>query len=398
METTQQRSVVLVIDDEPGIVELLTEILQDKFKVHAATNAQTALQYLASEPVDVIISDQRMPDYSGVELLKKSIELSPESERILITAYADLQNVIQSINEAKVSYYLTKPIDPQQIKLVAGQAAEITRLRRDNSSLMHKLQNTNTMLEEKVAERSAQLQNANEELRALQKTREEVYNIATHDLKNPISVIQLTLREISKLNNDPTIAEFIDLGEESCENLQSIVMDMLSVATLNAGGRALHKQEFPADELLLSSMAAFKPTAANKNITLDTKISQSLPVLHADERKLREALDNLVSNAIKYTPRGGRVTLQGAQINGSLCITVSDSGLGMTEKDILNAFGEFRKLSATPTDGETSTGLGLFIVKKIIDLHGGDITISSPGPNKGTTITVTLPLNQVKDQ
>lgn len=112
----------------------------------------------------------------------------------------------------------------------------------------------------------------------------------------------------------------------------------------------------------------------------------------ADAMQLRKALDNLVSNAIKYTPGGGSVFLRASTEGTYLILEVQDTGLGMTQEDINAAFQEFTRLSAQPTGGETSTGLGLYIVKKIVEMHEGDVSATSSGLGKGTTFTITLPL------
>jgi signal transduction histidine kinase len=106
---------------------------------------------------------------------------------------------------------------------------------------------------------------------------------------------------------------------------------------------------------------------------------------------MREAIDNLVSNAVKYSPLGGTIELLVAQEPGSIVVEVRDQGAGLSPEDISRLFGRFQRLSAKPTAGETSTGLGLSIVKRIVDLHGGRITVDSSGPGKGATFKLALP-------
>jgi len=114
-------------------------------------------------------------------------------------------------------------------------------------------------------------------------------------------------------------------------------------------------------------------------------------VWNCDPDRLREAVDNLVSNAIKYTPVGGRMELSMYVDDDGIAIRVKDEGPGLSQEDMSRLFGRFQRLSARPTGGESSTGLGLSIVKRIVELHGGSIAAESPGPGRGTTFTIRLP-------
>jgi signal transduction histidine kinase len=109
---------------------------------------------------------------------------------------------------------------------------------------------------------------------------------------------------------------------------------------------------------------------------------------------MREAIDNLVSNAIKYSQMGGRITIEVDAESGNSVIRVTDKGAGLSPEDLGRLFGRFQRLSAKPTAGESSTGLGLSIVKRIIDMHGGDVTAGSAGPGRGSTFTITLPATE----
>jgi signal transduction histidine kinase len=114
-----------------------------------------------------------------------------------------------------------------------------------------------------------------------------------------------------------------------------------------------------------------------------------------DADRMREAIDNLVSNAIKYSPIGGKIAVAVSHEANNTIIRIADEGAGLSPEDLGRLFGRFQRLSAKPTAGESSTGLGLSIVKRIIDMHGGEVTANSPGPGKGSTFTVVLPAAEV---
>jgi signal transduction histidine kinase len=154
----------------------------------------------------------------------------------------------------------------------------------------------------------------------------------------------------------------------------------------------LHLDDVELKPILSAIASGFSQAALSKSITLKVNFPDNLPTIKADHQQLQHVIDNLVSNAVKYTPQGGVVEFSARAEDKSVCIEVKDSGLGMTPEDIANAFQEFRRLSARPTGGESSTGLGLFIAKKITELHHGGISIYSEGKDKGTTFTVKLPV------
>jgi signal transduction histidine kinase len=114
-----------------------------------------------------------------------------------------------------------------------------------------------------------------------------------------------------------------------------------------------------------------------------------------DADRIREAIDNLISNAIKYSPIGGKIAIEVAAEQDNTAIRVTDEGAGLSPEDLGRLFGRFQRLSAKPTGGENSTGLGLSIVKRIIDMHGGDVTARSPGPGLGSTFSITLPATEL---
>jgi signal transduction histidine kinase len=113
-----------------------------------------------------------------------------------------------------------------------------------------------------------------------------------------------------------------------------------------------------------------------------------------DTDRIREAIDNLVSNAIKYSPIGGKIAVLVTRDEDNTTIRVRDEGAGLSPEDLGRLFGRFQRLSAKPTAGESSTGLGLSIVKRIIDMHGGEVTAASAGPGQGSTFTITLPATE----
>src|SRR6266403_1556052 len=178
---------------------------------------------------------------------------------------------------------------------------------------------------------------------------------------------------------------------DAANRLTGMVDDLVADAMADALDISIRREPVDISILVQEVAEANRPLAARKEQT----ITVAAPPNHAamcDADRIREAIDNLVSNAVKYSPIGGAIKLLAGQENGGILVRVSDQGAGLSPEDISRLFGRFQRLSAKPTAGETSTGLGLSIVKRIVDLHGGRIAVDSAGPGKGATFKMILPV------
>jgi signal transduction histidine kinase len=165
---------------------------------------------------------------------------------------------------------------------------------------------------------------------------------------------------------------------------------LISDAMADAFDITIRREPVDIAALVNEVAEANLPLAVNKQQSISVSAPPNF-VTMCDADRIREAIDNLVSNAIKYSPIGGRITLVVTHEGDNTVIRIADEGAGLSPEDLGRLFGRFQRLSAKPTAGESSTGLGLSIVKRIIDMHGGHVRAESPGPGQGSTFTVTLP-------
>jgi signal transduction histidine kinase len=169
-----------------------------------------------------------------------------------------------------------------------------------------------------------------------------------------------------------------------------MVDSLISDAMADALDITIRREMVDLSALVKEVAAANQPLAAKKQQTIAVSAAQDHAAM-CDIDRMREALDNLLSNAIKYSPAGGHIELMVSQDPINTIIRVRDEGAGLSPEDQSRLFGRFQRLSAKPTGGESSTGLGLSIVKRIIELHEGEVTAESAGPGRGTTFTMILP-------
>ena len=272
----------------------------------------------------------------------------------------------------------------------------------DNVILYDQLQEANTGLEERVTQRTRDLTGANRRL-ASQWTRlqranafkSEILGTVAHDLKNPIAVILGRTEMLAEMIGTaamPAESAQAQIGHirDGAKRLTEMVNNLISDAMTDALDITIRREPIDLAVLINEVVEANRPLAARK----EQAISVSAPSSHqtnCDIDRIREAIDNLLSNAIKYSPLGGRIEVSVEHQGDKTLIRVKDDGAGLSPEDISRLFGRFQRLSAKPTAGESSTGLGLSIVKRIAELHGGTIAAESAGPGFGTTFTLTLP-------
>jgi signal transduction histidine kinase len=272
----------------------------------------------------------------------------------------------------------------------------------DNVILYEQLQDANTRLEERVVQRTRELTMANErlagqeeQLRHANKFKNDILGIVAHDLKNPLGVILGRTEMLSDLlAMDPPEVEparsQLDHVRVSARRLTEMVDTLIKDAMSDALDIRIRPQPLDLAVLVEETASANRPLAEKKGQTILVRIPDAVTA-SGDHARLREAVDNLVSNAIKYSPPGTGIDISLERRDDVAAIRVRDQGAGLSPEDMSRLFGRFQRLSAKPTAGESSTGLGLSIAKRIVELHGGTIQAASDGPGAGATFEIVLP-------
>jgi signal transduction histidine kinase len=271
----------------------------------------------------------------------------------------------------------------------------------DNVILYQQLNAANTQLEDRVAQRTRALMLANRRLSAqwlrLQRAngfKNEILGTVAHDLKNPLGVILGRTEMLTELigadaSRDSIGAQVAHI-RDATKRLTSMVDHLISDAMADAFDITIRREPVDVGALVSEVAEANRLSAMNKQQVIEVS-APSGHITMCDADRMREAIDNLISNAIKYSPIGGNIALLVVHDADATTIRVTDQGAGLSPEDLGRLFGRFQRLSAKPTAGESSTGLGLSIVKRIVDMHGGRITADSAGPGQGATFTIALP-------
>ncbi|NDJ74900.1 MAG: response regulator, partial [Chloroflexi bacterium] len=375
----EQNNTLLIIDDEAQITKALFRQFRRDYTVYTAISAEEGYQIMSETPVHVIISDQRMPGMTGAEFFSRIKGDFPDAIRLLLTGYADIEAVIAAINDGNVFRYITKPWDPVELENIVRQAFERYELIIRNRCLLEELQEANALLEERVRARTAELSAANERLNELNDLKNEFMGIAAHDLRSPLSVIQgfasMMLRH-GHLDADER-HEYLTIIVESVEQMIRLLNDLLSITAIESGKLRLRPDPVDVAAYLERIVLLNRRIAEEKDIALVTDLEPDLPLAVFDPDRIQQVMNNLLSNAFKFSEPGTTVTVQAMQMDDGIEFAVTDEGQGIRPDELTRVFEAFQRASSRATAGEFSTGLGLAICKRIVDLHRGTISVES---------------------
>jgi signal transduction histidine kinase len=215
----------------------------------------------------------------------------------------------------------------------------------------------------------------------------------SHELRTPLNAVIGFSETMMMEVFGPLTGKYRDYAQDihsSGAHLLSLINDVLDLSRLDAGQGELHEEDFDVEQLIAESLRMVTGQAAKARIQLSTDIAADLPLLHADKRRIKQILINLVSNALKFTPANGRVRVRAHTAHGALVLAVVDSGIGIAAEDIPKALARFGQVDSSLSRKYEGTGLGLPLSKQFAELHGGSLILESR-VHEGTTVTVTLP-------
>jgi two-component system sensor histidine kinase/response regulator len=261
-----------------------------------------------------------------------------------------------------------------------------------NRSLVSELQQANELLEMRVEQRTAELSQANDMLRSLSAQKDKFMGMVVHDLRGPLGNIQMCLKLLRDPKAHPEDKDtFFDMMDSISKKMLALINDLLDISAIESGRLILEPATVPIEAFIQRVCQLNAHLGAQKNIGLVTELDPDVTTAVFDPKRIEQVLDNLIGNAFKFSFPGTTVTLRVQQELEALLFCIADQGQGIKAEDLPRLFGAFQKTGTRPTAGEDSTGLGLSICKRIVDLHRGQIEVDSEF-GSGTTFNVRLPL------
>lgn len=397
-EVEQFESTILIVDDEEDILKLMKNLLEMKgYKALMAPDGETALKISKGVDLGAVISDYRMPGMNGVELLSRLREEHTDVPMILATAFADVNIVIEAINKGRAYKLIRKPWDPFDLQQEVKSAVEYSISEKRRKELEARLKEQNEILEERVLERTSELDKVIEELQAANDTISQTYQhllqsdkLATmglmagtiaHDIANPLTVVLARARLLLMKGT---------LGDAESENLNIIIKNSQKIERLifsiTRFARKSSNEYTDIDlmEVLRESLLMLSKSLNVQSITLEEIYEIEEPIVWGEPNELEQVFTNLIQNALQAMETGGKLTIRVNLKDNFIRITFEDTGSGIPVEKLSDIFEAFY------TTKKEGTGLGLNICKRIIQEHSGKISVESK-IGEGTKFVIDLP-------
>ena len=400
---------ILIIDDEPEILELLGETLQDEgYRTIKASDGKRGLELLQSENPDLVLTDVRMPKMDGLSVLNHINYSGSDAEVIILTGHSDEATAIRCLRAGAFDY-LQKPVEDIFTLINAVNRAIYKRfLSLENKQLVIQLREKNQELhlikedlEKKVKERTLEYKKAKEKAEEAEIAAVSAYQIKnlflsnmSHEIRTPMNsilgFIDIVLERVEMEENSRNL---LKTAHGSAEQLLVLLSDILDICHLDAGEMNIKNSRIQPAKLLDKILKSQSTKINNKDIALnlDIQIEQDLCII-CDQKKLKTVLTKLIDNAIKFTETGTILVSVEVNSNGMLQFSVKDTGIGISADIIDMIFELFTQADQTTSRMYGGTGLGTTISKQMVKLMGGDIWVNSE-EGKGSTFYFTIPLN-----
>jgi signal transduction histidine kinase len=366
----------LLVDDlEENLLSLEGLLRRDGLVLLKARSGTAALELLLQYDVGLAILDVQMPEMDGYELaeLMRGTERTRRVPIIFVTAgAADRQRRFRGYETGAVDF-LNKPIEPDILRSKASVFFELYQQR------------------DQIAAQRDELKAYAEALTEADRRKDEFLATLAHELRNPLSPIRNGLDILRASPTAPQAEEIRDMMDRQLSHLVRLVDDLLDVSRVSQGKVELRKEQIALGELLKTAVEASNPLIIAGRHELILDLPDAEVWLDADLTRLSQVVSNLLNNAAKYTPEGGRIVLSAQRARDEVAIAVSDNGIGIPADMLPRVFDLFTQVRDNLDRSHGGLGIGLALVKQLVEMHGGSIAAQSAGPGKGSSFRLRLP-------
>lgn len=369
---------ILVVDDNPATRYSTARVLKSAgwtvLEASTGTEGLTAVQ----QDVDMVVLDVNLPDIDGFEVCRQIRACERLARLPVIHLSATFVTGVDKAHGLDVGAngYLVHPVEPPVLIATVSAFLRARRAEQEREALL-------------VSERAAR-----EEAERANRFKDDFLATLSHELRTPLQAIIGWTQLLKTGNLDPLdLAEGIRVIERNAQTQTQLISDLLDVARITSGKLRLELQKVDPTSIIETVLQAAQPAAAARNIRIQKMLEASAGTIDGDPARLQQIVWNLVNNAVKFTPKGGKVEVTLRRIDSQIEIVVADNGPGIAPDLLPQIFDRFRQGDSSTTRSHGGLGLGLAIAKQLVELHGGQINAYSAGLGKGSKFSVVLPVS-----
>jgi signal transduction histidine kinase len=396
-----ERVNILLVDDQPGRLLSYESILEELGQsLITARSGEEALQRLLEHEIALILLDVSMPGMDGFETAAM-IHDHPRFESIpiiFVTGVHDSEfDALKGYRLGAVDY-VSIPIVPEILRSKVSVLVELYCQRRELQRLNRSLAEANTTLQAEKAQElervNRTLEQANTALRDADRHKDEFIAILAHELRNPLAPIRSAIDVMSLMPLDhPQLRWAREVIDRQTTHLSRLVDDLLDVSRISRGTIKLNKELLTVRTILDRSIEAAQPIISAHSHQLEIDCTVDAAVVEGDPTRLVQILSNLLNNAAKYMQTSGTIHLRVGLDQSYVVFSVKDSGIGLTSEALPKLFNLFSRVHGVSDKAPSGLGIGLALVRQLVELHGGTVSATSAGPNRGSEFTVRLPMS-----
>lgn len=387
----EDRVNILLVDDQPAKLLSYEVILGDLGEnLVTASSAREALEQLLKSDFAVILVDVCMPDQDGFELA----EMIRAHHRFHSTAIIFV-SAIQFTDMDFIKGYATGAVDYVSVPIVPEVLRAKVAIFADLYRKTRQLENMNVELEARVMQRTAKLRETEDALREADRRKDLFLATLAHELRNPLAPMQSAIDLITLLPGvDAAQRHAAQVVERQLRQMTRLIDDLMDLSRITRNGLELRRETVDLNDVVHVAIESATRAIDQANQRLEVLLPKDPICVHVDPARLSQVIANLLSNASKYTPTGGSITLTAQPRVGEVLLSVRDDGIGIAEEHLGRLFEPFYQIKDGAAEGRHGgLGIGLTLVRTIVELHGGRVSVASPGPGQGTEVTVSLPLD-----
>lgn len=388
--------VLLIDDDQDDYLitrDLLAEIPAGDYQLAWSPDYEAGLEAFCKNEHDVVLLDYRLGVRTGLELLAEAHARNCVLPVILLTGQGEREIDLAAMRVGAADYLEKSRLDPtlleRSIRYACLQKQYEAALEKKVRERTSELEATNQALQREIADRKR----AEEALKDAARRKDEFLATLAHELRNPLAPVRNALEIIRLAGNSPrSVEQARSMMERQVNQMVRLIDDLLDVSRITRGKLRLERDNIALQSVIDIALDSSRPLIEQAGLTLRVALPDIPIVLHADRVRLAQVFSNLLNNASKFTERGGSVALMAEQKDGQVTVRVRDTGIGIPVEKLPQVFDLFTQVNRSLNRDQGGLGIGLALVRQLVEMHGGTVEAHSEGVGRGSEFVVCLPV------